>query len=63
MRRAIVTGAYGAIGKAIARGVAEHVTLAGRDEGALEACRKELIKQTGNENISHMAADLHKNMK
>ena len=47
MPRAIVTGAYGAIGKAIARGVAEkeyHVTLVGRDEGALEACRKELIK-------------------
>ena len=51
MRKAIVTGAYGAIGKAIAKGVAEaayDVTLVGRDEAALEACRGELADQTGN---------------
>jgi len=61
MRKAIITGAYGAIGKAIAKGVAEagyDVTLVGRDEAALEACRGELTEQTGNRRISHAAVDL-----
>jgi len=61
MRTAIITGAYGAIGKAIARGVAAkgyHVTLAGRNEQALEDFRKELSDETGNSHISIMALDL-----
>ena len=61
MRTAIITGAYGAIGKAIARGVAAkgyHVTLAGRNEQALEDFRKELADKTGNSHISTMAVDL-----
>ncbi len=43
MRTAIITGAYGAIGKAIARGVAAkgyHVTLAGRNEQASKTSAK-----------------------
>ncbi len=61
MRTAIVTGAYGAIGKAIARGVAEkgyRLALIGRDEKTLEAYCLELIQQTGNDNIFWIAADL-----
>ena len=61
MPTAIVTGAYGAIGKAIARGVAENaykLTIIGRNKDALEACCSELIKETRNEHISWIAADL-----
>ena len=61
MRKAIVTGAYGAIGKAIARGVASHgyhVTLVGRDASALSACRDDLVSETGNDHITFQAVDL-----
>ncbi len=61
MRKAIVTGAYGAIGKAIARGIARqgyHLTLVGRDESALSAFRDELASETGNDHITFQAVDL-----
>ncbi len=63
MRTVIVTGAYGAIGKAIARGMAEQgyqLSLVGRDEAALNDCCRDLIRQTGNKHISWMQADLSK---
>ncbi|TVR39962.1 MAG: SDR family NAD(P)-dependent oxidoreductase [Bacteroidia bacterium] len=61
MQKAIVTGAYGAIGKAIARGIAAKgydLYIAGRDEGALKKCREELIRETGSNHISCLTADL-----
>jgi retinol dehydrogenase 12 len=60
-RIAIVTGAYGAIGKAIARGMATEgyqTILVGRDEEKLKKLVQELTAQTNNENISHKAVDL-----
>lgn len=60
-RTALVTGAYGAIGKAIARGLAEReyrLVLVGRNTDALEALQLGLSKDTGNADISHEAIDL-----
>jgi NAD(P)-dependent dehydrogenase (short-subunit alcohol dehydrogenase family) len=60
-RIAIVTGAYGAIGKAIARGMASegyHTVLVGRDEEKLKMLVQELTVLTNNEKISHQAVDL-----
>jgi len=59
---AIVTGATGAIGKAIALGLARlpnhKVVLVARDERKTESAVQELIKKTGNESISYLLADL-----
>lgn len=58
---AIVTGAYGAIGKAIAHGMAEkgfRLTLAGRDAKKLESLAAELIRLTGNTDITSQRVDL-----
>jgi len=61
LRTVIVTGAYGAIGKAIARQMAEkgfHTLLAGRDEEKLDGATKEIIRTTGNKNIRYEVVDL-----
>jgi NAD(P)-dependent dehydrogenase (short-subunit alcohol dehydrogenase family) len=61
MKTAIVTGAYGAIGKAIAQGVAAkgfRLVMLGRDQKALEEAREEIIKTTGNANVEIHALDL-----
>ena len=60
-RTAIVTGAYGAIGKAIAAGLAVEnyiVVLVGRDPAKLSQTREELIRRTGNPDISAEVTDL-----
>jgi retinol dehydrogenase-13 len=57
----IITGAYGAIGKAIARQMAEQdyrAVLVGRDESKLEKAAEEIIRQTGNRNVEHKVVDL-----
>lgn len=58
---AILTGAYGAIGSAIAEGLAKQgftLVLAGRDTDKLEKLTTELKQTTGNNNISYHALDL-----
>jgi NAD(P)-dependent dehydrogenase (short-subunit alcohol dehydrogenase family) len=60
-RKAIVTGAYGAIGKAIARGMAAKgydVTLAGRNEEQLAKAVAEIKKQTGSDTMDYHVVDL-----
>ena len=60
-KHAIVTGAYGAIGLAIAKGIAAKgfsVTLVGRDKAKLEKTRDSLIRQTSNPGISYEVVDL-----
>jgi len=60
-RKAIVTGAYGAIGRAIAEGLAAkgyHTVLAGRDKDRLEKVAQEIIANTGNKNVDFYAVDL-----
>ena len=60
-KQAIVTGAYGAIGKAIAKGLAEKdyaVTLVGKNAGKLEAACSEISGQTGNKDIIPACVDL-----
>ena len=60
-RTAIVTGAYGAIGKSIAEGVASagyNLVMVGRNEAALLQCRDELVRSTGNHDISYRVVDL-----
>ena len=60
-RTAILTGAYGAIGRAIAEGLAEsgfQLMLVGRDEKKLREVALELSRSTNNEYISHRAIDL-----
>jgi retinol dehydrogenase 12 len=60
-RYAILTGAYGAIGSAIAEGLAKQgftLVLAGRDADKLEQLTTELQQSTGNTNISFHALDL-----
>ncbi len=60
-KTAIVTGAYGAIGKAIARQMSERgysVVLAGRKENKLQSVAEEIRKQTGNENVRFEVVDL-----
>ena len=62
MKTAIVTGAYGAIGKAIAAGLAHdndfHVIMAGRNARELENAASGLRRQSGNGNISVHSLDL-----
>jgi NAD(P)-dependent dehydrogenase (short-subunit alcohol dehydrogenase family) len=61
MRTAVVTGAYGAIGQAISKGIAENgfdLTLVGRDKSRLEKTRSLLIELTLNQNISCETIDL-----
>jgi len=60
-KNAIVTGAYGAIGKAIAEGLAikgYRVTLAGRDGTQLEKASAAIIKRTSNPEIFFEIVDL-----
>jgi len=60
-RKAIVTGAYGAIGKAIARGIAEYgleVTLAGRDEGKLKRAVTDIQKLLPDAVLGYAVVDL-----
>jgi NAD(P)-dependent dehydrogenase (short-subunit alcohol dehydrogenase family) len=60
-RKAIVTGAYGAIGRAISEGLANngyHVFLVGRDLTRLDETRNHLIRKTSNHNIFAEEVDL-----
>ncbi len=62
-KTSIVTGSYGAIGKAIARGLAEKgykVVLVGRNEAKLREAAEEITKKTGNDKIEFSAVDLCK---
>ncbi len=62
IREAIVTGAYGAIGKAIAAGIARaggwRVTLVGRDPIRLEDARREIVAMTSSGEIDVETVDL-----
>ena len=60
-KQAIITGAYGAIGKAIAKGLAEKdfsLILVGRNSGKLESACKEIVELTGNKDIIPACIDL-----
>lgn len=60
-KSAIVTGSYGAIGKAIALGLAEKgysVMLVGRNKHALHDVTSDIIKSSGNNNIEYCQVDL-----
>jgi NAD(P)-dependent dehydrogenase (short-subunit alcohol dehydrogenase family) len=61
-RIALVTGATGAIGSAIARGIAAHqgfaVVLVGRDEGRSRRAAGEVSRFTGNRQVYYVLADL-----
>ncbi len=61
-RYTIITGATGAIGKSIARLIAEkdnyHVTIVGRDEARTRMFEEELIRKSGNTYIDHEICDL-----
>lgn len=60
-RVAIVTGAYGAIGKSIARLLAEkdhEVVLIGRNESRLHSVVEEIIEMTGNQSVRYYPVDL-----
>lgn len=61
IKTAIVTGAYGVIGKAIAEGLAREnysVCLIGRDQDKLESACRELSSKTGNKNLFFQVTDL-----
>ncbi|MFH1297280.1 MAG: SDR family NAD(P)-dependent oxidoreductase [Bacteroidota bacterium] len=61
IRKAIVTGAYGAIGKAIAQGIAGYgleVVLVGRDEGKLQQTVEDIRKRLPDALLDYAAADL-----
>jgi NAD(P)-dependent dehydrogenase (short-subunit alcohol dehydrogenase family) len=58
---AIITGSYGAIGKALALGIARKnfsTILIGRDEIKLKVTVEEIRKLTGNEKVRYEVADL-----
>ncbi len=59
---ALITGASGAIGKAIARGIAVNhgfkVVMLCRDERRARLDAEEIRKSTGNENVSYVIADV-----
>jgi NAD(P)-dependent dehydrogenase (short-subunit alcohol dehydrogenase family) len=60
-RKALVTGAYGAIGAAIARRLVRagfEVTLVGRDRAKLDQTAQEIFAETRNRNIHVSPADL-----
>ncbi len=60
-KTAIVTGGYGEIGKAIAKGLGESgykVVLIGRDKNKLQKASEEIIQTTRNEDINYFAVDL-----
>lgn len=60
-KNAIITGAYGAIGLAIAQGVAAkgfRVTLVGRDEARLEKAREAVVQRSSNSEIFAEVVDL-----
>lgn len=60
-KTAIVTGGYGAIGKAIAEGLARQnyrVYLISRDAQKLQAACRELILKTGNQDVFYHLVDL-----
>ncbi|MFH1161278.1 MAG: SDR family NAD(P)-dependent oxidoreductase [bacterium] len=60
-RKAISTGAYGAIGKAIAQGLAEHglaVTLVGRNEAKLQQAVAEIGKRHPGATLDFAVVDL-----
>jgi len=60
-KTAIITGAYGAIGKAIATKIASegfHTVLIGRDEMKLRSAKKEIEDNTGNKNVLFECVDL-----
>jgi NAD(P)-dependent dehydrogenase (short-subunit alcohol dehydrogenase family) len=61
-RVAIVTGGNGAIGKAIAQGIAEkgdfEVILACRDEGRARRAVQDVIRATGNQNVRYELVDV-----
>ena len=61
MKNAIVTGGYGAIGTAIAEGLAAagySVTLVGRDPARLKATAKDITARTGNPEVHLASLDL-----
>jgi NAD(P)-dependent dehydrogenase (short-subunit alcohol dehydrogenase family) len=61
LRRALITGAYGAIGAAIARQLAREgfeITLVGRDRAKLDGTAQEIFAATRNRNIHVSPADL-----
>ncbi len=62
MVQTIITGAYGAIGKAIATGLAgnaqNRVLMIGRDPERLSSAAKEVKERTGNRNVEPHVADL-----
>jgi NAD(P)-dependent dehydrogenase (short-subunit alcohol dehydrogenase family) len=60
-KKAIITGAYGEIGKAIASKIAFQgfdTLLIGRDEKKLQSARKEIEDKTGNHHIRFAVVDL-----
>ncbi len=61
LRTAVITGAYGAIGKAIARKIAQKkfkTILVGRNEAKLSDTVKEIAQVTGNNDIDFQVVDL-----
>jgi len=64
-KTAIITGAYGAIGKAIAGNIASkgfQTVLIGRDETKLRSACKEIADKTGNKNIRFEVVDLSRKL-
>ncbi|MDZ7740756.1 MAG: SDR family NAD(P)-dependent oxidoreductase [Bacteroidota bacterium] len=60
-KTALVTGAYGEIGTAISRRLAEmdyHVIMIGKDESKLKATSGEIKQQTGNDDVEYRQVDL-----
>lgn len=62
MKTALVTGAYGAIGKAIATSIASNLEykliLLGRDPGNLKKTVEDVSRRSGNEKITGVSLDL-----
>ncbi|MBC8497054.1 MAG: SDR family NAD(P)-dependent oxidoreductase [Anaerolineales bacterium] len=58
----VVTGATGAIGEAIARGLAKHptyeVVLIARNEAKAQKATQRIIQATGNQQVSYLLTDL-----
>jgi NAD(P)-dependent dehydrogenase (short-subunit alcohol dehydrogenase family) len=61
-RTAIITGGYGAIGRAIAEGIAKmpgyRVVIIGRDRSMIEQTACSLMEATGNKDITGISVDL-----